>query len=249
MPIPDEIIQKINVALAIKGRPHNVYVQGQLPATDCWEWLLPADEVYSRFQEKLRQTQESPEQRDASRKSFNILSDQLFENVKRDGEESAQAKFAADLFNLLAKEIQDPQLMTQWVFGEKDQKTAEALSKVRSLIGHSLLLAYVSHQQVDDELIVVAPTTNQFDILRIEGTDGANYDLDTEDVIEKLTELDEKYGIDVTGATSDSVQFRLQRIPTDHEMQALGEWLLQFCPDLETAPRELTDGEVFLWWD
>jgi hypothetical protein len=115
------------------------------------------------------------------------------------------------------------------------------------------LLAYATGIYHDipsvPKTIVVAPTTDQFEILRYERTDGANYDIWTEDIIEKLKTLDEEFGIEITGATIAGVEFLLKRIPTGEEARKLGVRLLEFCPDLYEAPTSFADGKVSLWWD
>ncbi|MCP4356610.1 MAG: DUF4253 domain-containing protein [Chloroflexi bacterium] len=95
----------------------------------------------------------------------------------------------------------------------------------------------------------MAPTTNQFDILEIERTEGNNYGFGTETIIEGLTKLDEKYRIDIIKASSTSVEFILQNVPKGQEAQKLGKWLLEFCPDLFETPDKFPDGKVSLWWD
>jgi hypothetical protein len=122
------------------------------------------------------------------------------------------------------------------------------LEKVRAQLLNDPVIAYDGGSDMF-ECIVVAPTENQFDILRYERTQGANRGLQTEDIVDRLQVLDEKYGIDIVGATTDSVEFTLKRIPKGREARELGEWLLDFCPDLYEAPASFPDGRMALWWD
>lgn len=97
--------------------------------------------------------------------------------------------------------------------------------------------------------VIVAPTDDQYDLLRIEETNGANYGLQTEDLIDALTLVDARFGIDIVDAAFDFVRIRLRRVPTGQEAEALVDELLELCPDLEGEQDPLADGEVALWWD
>jgi hypothetical protein len=130
------------------------------------------------------------------------------------------------------------------------------LKKVRDLLHDDSVIVYTNtigcekgFEPSSPSSFIVAPTTNQFDILRYENTNGGNYDLDTEDVIKQLMVLDEKFGIDIIGAGFDGVAFMLKRVPKGKEARELGKWLLEFCPDLYEAPRSFPKGKVVLWWD
>ena len=104
--------------------------------------------------------------------------------------------------------------------------------------------------------LVLAPGSDQFDILRLAATDGVNYGLETEDIVSRLKRWHEQTGIDIWQAETDSVQFDFKRTPPDP--QAFARELYEFCPDvvdqglgdmeaLEMALREQTS--VYLWWD
>lgn len=71
----------------------------------------------------------------------------------------------------------------------------------------------------------------------------------TEDIIAKLKNLDEKFGIKIIGAGWDGVEFILKRIPKGPEARELGKWLLEFCPDIYKAQKKFPEGKVSLWWD
>lgn len=99
------------------------------------------------------------------------------------------------------------------------------------------------------QFIVVVPTENQFEILRIERTEASNYGLSTEDIVFKLKELDIKVGVDIEGATRDGVEIKLKRMPRGAKLSKLEKWLLDFCPDLYQSQEDITSNTIFLWWD
>jgi len=65
------------------------------------------------------------------------------------------------------------------------------------------------------------------------------------------------YGIDITGAAYQVVEFTLKRIPAGQEAIELSNRILKFAPDIQqgsTEPLEFVDfnrsnGRVALWWD
>jgi hypothetical protein len=147
-----------------------------------------------------------------------------------------------------------PSKMGVSLSGNPTEEADRALQKARELLVDDPVIAYKGNLWWLDvdvttaERIVVVPTTDQYDVLRIERTNAANYGLETEDVINKLTELDEKYGISITGAGFAAVEFFLREAPKGAEADKLGEWLLDFCPDILEPPKSL-DGRIALWWD
>lgn len=104
--------------------------------------------------------------------------------------------------------------------------------------------------------VVVASGSDQFDILRVAQSNAFNYDMGTEDLIRKLREYDIAHGIDIFHAETDTIEFRLKRMPSD--MPGFCEDLYQFCPDivdqgvgsLEALQELITQTRfVYLWWD
>jgi len=106
------------------------------------------------------------------------------------------------------------------------------------------------------ELVCVLKSADKYDILRAFVTNGTNYDIDTEQIINKLTEWDKKYGIDIIGADGDWVEAKFDKLPQD--TRKFAEEVYKFCPDAveqNTGSIEAleyyikTDKSVFLWWD
>ena len=104
--------------------------------------------------------------------------------------------------------------------------------------------------------VVVAKGADQFDILRVAASDAVNYDMVTEDLVRKLKEWDAAYGIDIYMASSDTITFRLKKLPPD--LQGFAEDVYKFCPDtvdqgvgsVEALAKAIgRDRVVGLWWD
>jgi hypothetical protein len=143
-----------------------------------------------------------------------------------------------------------------WVDLEAFSKEVDILlNEVRQQLSRYPVLAYKSEIDWFDmtvtlaKCLVVAPITNQFDILRIEETEAGNYGFQTEDIVDKMMELDQRFGVDIIGASYGILEFLLKSIPTGKDAHELGEWLVAFCPDIGQAPTEYPAGKIALWWD
>lgn len=61
------------------------------------------------------------------------------------------------------------------------------------------------------------------------GTNAANYEMYTADLIEHLKEWDKAYGIELSDVASDRVVVRFDRLPSD--VMLLAKDVYEFCPD------------------
>ncbi|GMN07184.1 DUF4253 domain-containing protein [Croceitalea sp. MTPC5] len=104
--------------------------------------------------------------------------------------------------------------------------------------------------------IAVIKTEDQFDILRYQATNGGNYDIDTDSIINELKRWDEKYNLEILGADFDWVEGQFLNPPKN--FTALADKMYEFCPDIvdqgtgdiETLEEELSQSnQLFLWWD
>ncbi len=66
--------------------------------------------------------------------------------------------------------------------------------------------------------------------LRTEGTNGVNYDLDTDAIIAMLQDWDGKYGIDLSDVGHDRVTVQFRTLPVD--LDALAREIYAVCPDI-----------------
>jgi hypothetical protein len=71
---------------------------------------------------------------------------------------------------------------------------------------------------------------DKFAELRKKNTNGANYDLDTEDVIERLQKWDAAYGVELSDVGHDRVAVKFKQLPAD--VGALAAEAYEFCPDV-----------------
>lgn len=112
--------------------------------------------------------------------------------------------------------------------------------------------------------ITIIKRTDYFDVLRCQNTAAPNYNLSTEDIIEKLQEWDSEYGVEVVGASDDWCMFYLKSLPDDIGL-FIKEEIDPFCPDFIDQSAFFDKGYdysvnmladlinyqkiVYLWWD
>jgi len=120
-------------------------------------------------------------------------------------------------------------------------------------------LIYISESNFgyDPDKISVIKSTDQFDILRLEETNGANYSIENEDVIDKLQEWNTKFPFEIIAADFDFVEAVFIKNPTDY-IYDFSEEVYKFCPDVvdqgtgsvkELANQMRISGTLYLWWD
>lgn len=117
---------------------------------------------------------------------------------------------------------------------------------------------YFVFRSEQDKLSVIK-TNSKFDILRVMNTDGINYDITNEDVINKLQEWNKKYPFAILGATSESVEINFyDYIYETGDSGEFAQELYKFCPDIVEQGVESVENleemldettYCFLWWD
>lgn len=142
---------------------------------------------------------------------------------------------------------------------EKESKTY--LNKVRSALP-SGSFAFIgttrnlSKENVVGVEIVVISSSDKFDILRASYSDGINYGLTNEKIIDKLKEWDKAYDIDIWQAETDTIQFTFKSLPED--VPSFTSDVYKFCPDIvDQGSGNISDliryikgsKSLYLWWD
>jgi hypothetical protein len=70
---------------------------------------------------------------------------------------------------------------------------------------------------------------NEYAVLRECHTNGANFDLDTEDIIARLKKWKELCSFRILGAKHDTVSIQFETLPKD--MDAFAKDMYDFCPE------------------
>ena len=140
--------------------------------------------------------------------------------------------------------------------GEK--KALKALFKLRETMGSAGYMVFIVERNfgyVPDRLALIKGT-DQFEILRIQGTNGINYDIGSDEIITRLKEWNAIYPLDIIGAGPDFVEAAFVKAPED--MEAFAWKVYEFCPDVvdqgtgtvkALAAQMRRSGALYLWWD
>lgn len=109
---------------------------------------------------------------------------------------------------------------------------------------------------IKTDKIGVVKGTDQYEILRIMHTDGDEYDISNQDVIDRLKEWEKTSPFIIVGAGNDWVELEFKMLPKD--LKAFTEEVYDFCPDaVDQGPgspaglaKEIQHTrKLFLWWD
>ena len=96
----------------------------------------------------------------------------------------------------------------------------------------------------------------ELDILKYRRTDGINYNLENEDIVKKIAEWKDNYGITIIGCGLDWLEIEFDKLPSD--LDTFANEIYEFCPDIVDEPgrkvedlKALIEKEhgVWLWWD
>lgn len=116
---------------------------------------------------------------------------------------------------------------------------------------------YFSQDAENRPNLVIIDSTDRDDIIRAAGTQDANNDVDTEGLIKKLQNIDNKYPFEVIAASSDWLSLVLTVTP--QQPTKLAKLLYKICPDLSQSDdfgdqallaKAIEQGDLItLWWD
>lgn len=106
------------------------------------------------------------------------------------------------------------------------------------------------------DALALLPTDNRDDVIRAMGTNGCNYDVDTEDIIQWLDEVELEQPFIVTGVGMDFLEGKFTTPIKDPD--GFAKRMYEFCPDIVeqgTETIEALAGELrktqklYFWWD
>lgn len=139
-----------------------------------------------------------------------------------------------------------------------EKETIKILTTLRDKINPLGYFVFVSEKNYgyEQDRIGVIKSKDQYDIIRIEHTDGINYDINSQDVINKLKEWEKKYPFHIIGADYDWVEIEFKELPND--INLFTNEVYEFCPDIidqgsgsvEELSKEIKQtNTLLLWWD
>ena len=104
--------------------------------------------------------------------------------------------------------------------------------------------------------VVISKVDSWKDILRLAESNAVNFDMETEDLIDKLEEYDDNFGISILQAETDTIVVEFISLP--EELVEIAENIYEFCPDIiDQGSGDINDiidslensNSIFLWWD
>jgi hypothetical protein len=143
------------------------------------------------------------------------------------------------------------------VYSESSEKKAiEIVKNLKSKFKNKGYLVFYIEGENGTQRICVIKGKDELDILRYRKTDGINYDLESEDVLKKITEWKSKYGLVIFGCSQDYVHIEFDNLPKN--MDEFAKEVYEFCPDsvdqgvgdIESLKKYITEEKgIWLWWD
>ncbi|MDO1500094.1 DUF4253 domain-containing protein [Winogradskyella maritima] len=104
--------------------------------------------------------------------------------------------------------------------------------------------------------IVIAPISDQFDLIKFIGTEPVNYDLSNQDVVEWFRKKNTEFDFDIIVADFDRIETIIKSEPKSYEK--LGNEIYEFCPDVidqghsdmnELIQHLKKNKHMWFWWD
>jgi hypothetical protein len=144
------------------------------------------------------------------------------------------------------------------VISVPEARTDHILSSLRQKLFAHKYMAFVVEMNagLKTDKIGILKGTDQYEILRIMHTDGNDYDISNQDVIDRLKEWEINSPFVILGADSDWVEIEFRILPKD--LHAFVEEVRDFCPDAvdqgqgsiaELVKEIQKTRKLFLWWD
>ena len=144
------------------------------------------------------------------------------------------------------------------VISVPEDKTDHVLSSLRQKLRPLKYMPFVVevNEGLKIDKIGIIKGTDQYEILRIMHTDGDEYDISNQDVIDRLKEWEVNSPFDILGADSDWVEIEFRILPKD--LIAFAEEVNDFSPDaVEQGPGSIAElakeiqrtKRLLLWWD
>jgi hypothetical protein len=187
--------------------------------------------------------------------------EELAKSVKFDRQVLIMAKeeSGASIYRLIGYDEKNYQIIADGIaVTVPESRTDMVLDSLRRKLTPLKYMAFVVEMNagIKTDRIGILKGTDQYDILRVMHTDGDDYDISNEDVIERLKDWEKSSPFDIIGADNDWVEIEFKTLPQD--LKAFAEEVYDFCPDaVDQGPGSvsglITEIELtkrlFLWWD
>jgi Domain of unknown function (DUF4253) len=136
------------------------------------------------------------------------------------------------------------------------KKGFEIVNELKPKFKKKGYLVFYIEDENGTQLICIIKGNDELDILRYRKTNGANYNLESKDVIQKISEWQTKYGVAILGCSQDYVDIRFETLPQN--MDDFTNEVYKFCPDSvdqgvgdvkSLKEYIISQKGIWLWWD
>lgn len=154
----------------------------------------------------------------------------------------------------------DPILLPGIVFKENNDNSYKTLFALKDNFrekGYSIFLLENNFNiGGNPDYLAVLKTTDKYQILKQIETNGINYNITTDSLISIIRDFDEKYSLELIGASGDWCEFIIHNKEVDWNQFA--QDVYNICPDVvdqgvgtvEELTRTLKEsGRLYFWWD
>jgi hypothetical protein len=143
-------------------------------------------------------------------------------------------------------------------FQSAEEEAEPLIMKLQAKLLPLGYLVFISERNGKRSRIGIIRGSDQFMILKVQQTNGENYNLSNQDVIIKLKEWNQRIPFTIIGADYESVEAVFEDLPVQNDLNTLAEEIYQFCPDIveqgtgtiEALFNEMHETKkLYLWWD
>lgn len=137
-----------------------------------------------------------------------------------------------------------------------EEKANSIVKKLKEKFRAKGYLIFVFTGEEDSKSIGVLKGTKDLDILRYRRTDGINHDYENNDIVAKISEWNDRFGLTVISCGRDWIELEFKKLPSD--LDAFSEEVYEFCPDsvdqgvgeVENLKELIIEmNGIWLWWD
>jgi hypothetical protein len=106
------------------------------------------------------------------------------------------------------------------------------------------------------DILAILKTVDKYQILKLVQTDGINWEIDNDSLLNLIKRFDKKYSLDLIGASSDWCEFKISKEPQN--WLTLAKEAYKVCPDIvdqgsgtvEKLAAEMKQSKrLYFWWD
>lgn len=154
----------------------------------------------------------------------------------------------------------EPVYLQGLVFKETAQNTEIILEELSKSFKDKGYLLFILDRNFDisnkPDVMGILKMTDKYQVLTSIKTNGTNYDIDTDSLVNIIKFFDNKYSLDLIGAGGDWCEFKINKEPTD--WLALAQEAYKFCPDIVDQGAGTVDAlaeemkknkRLYFWWD